>query len=99
MSDNFSQAEMEHLTSLRFMNKIDDHLFVVSSIAISELGLDVPQKISLILNVFYDGEPIENLSFDLKNYSYEEIIKIAGNLKQNEFILYEIDNLLAGEIE
>lgn len=90
---------MEHLTSLRFMNKIDDHLFVVSSVAISAPCIGAPQIISLILNVFYDGEPIENLSFDLKNYSYEEIIKIAGNLRQNEFILYEIDKLLAGEIE
>lgn len=96
---NFNQAQIEYLSSLRFMHKLDDHVRAVSSVAISNANYSTSERITLLLDIFYDGDPIDKLSFDLRNYTYDDIINIASNLRQNEFILYEIDNLLAGEIE
>jgi len=95
---NFDQAQLEHLSSLRFMYKLDSHIHLVSSVTVSAAN-SISERITLQVNIFYDGDPIDDLSFDLKNYTYEEIINIAGNLTKNEFILYEIDNLLSGVIE
>lgn len=97
-STTFDQAQIEHLSALRFMHKLDSHIHLVSSITVSTTEYN-QERITLVVDVFHNGDPIEQLSFDLKNYTFEEIINIAGNVTKNDFILYEIDNLLAGEIE
>ena len=98
-SISFEPVQIERLRSLRFMHKLDDHIHLVSSIIVTSASPNNPYRITLVVDIYHEGTPIENISFDLNNYSYEEIVDIAKNIKQNEFILYEIDTLLSGEIE
>ena len=95
----FNQEQIQHLSSLRFINKIDDHLGIISGIKIYSEDSDLSNYVLLILEIYYDGEKIDMLSFNLRNYDYEEIVKVARNIRSNEFILQEVDNLLAGNIE
>jgi hypothetical protein len=41
---------------------------------------------------------VDTLSFDLHNYEYDEIIHLIKNIRGNEFLLQEVDNLLGGDI-
>ena len=53
----------------------------------------------LALEMYYDDNKFDTLTFDLHNYSYDEIIDVARDIRSNEFILQEVDNFLAGDIE
>lgn len=98
IQSGFSQLQLERLASTHFINTIDHHLRVMSSIKVI-VGNDanVP-RIMLALDIFYDNHQTGSLSFDLHNYEYEEIIEVAQNIRGNEFILHEIDNFLAGDV-
>ena len=95
----FTQAQLDQLSSLCFINRIDDHLRIVSGIKIpANLGRSYNQVL-LVLEIFFDEEKIDNMSFNLRNYEFDEIIEVARNIRSNKFILREVDNLLAGYIE
>ncbi|WP_455220763.1 hypothetical protein [Kaarinaea lacus] len=94
-----SQEQIQHLSSLRFINRIDNHLNIVSGVRISAATDSIPHHVYLLLDIYYDDEQIEKLSFNLHNFAYEDIVYIARNIRSNEFILHEVDNILSGDIE
>lgn len=95
----FTQAQVDYLSSLHFINNIDSHLKTVSSIKIVDTENSLPTRVIMCLEIFYDNNKVDTLSFDLHNYAYDDIVEIAKNIRSNEFILQEIDNFLAGDIE
>ena len=95
----FSQEQIDHLSSLHFINNIDSHLRIVSSINIAENTGSEPPRITLSLEIYYDDKKVDTLSFDLHNYGYEDIIHISQNIRSNEFLLQEVDNFLSGGME
>ena len=44
----FNQEQIQHLSSLRFINKIDGHLNIVSGVRISTVSDTIPQRILLL---------------------------------------------------
>ena len=95
----FSQEQIEHLTSIRFINRIDEHLNIVAGVRISAVTANAPYHVHLLLDIYYDDQQIEKLSFNLTNFSYEDIVYAARNIRSNEFILQEVDTVLSGDIE
>lgn len=51
----------------------------------------------LDLHLFYRGEPAGHTSFNLHGYTEEEAHDVARNIRQNDFMLREIDEYLWGE--
>ncbi|GAB1257729.1 hypothetical protein [Aurantivibrio plasticivorans] len=51
----------------------------------------------LSLKLMYDGEPAGELSFNLHGYSEDEALQIAKDVKNNHFLMREIDEYLWGE--
>lgn len=95
----FNQDQIDKLSSLNFINRIDDHLRIVSGVQILHDKDPSMLRVMLALEIFYDNNKVDDLSFDLHHYDYGEIIEIARNIRSNELIMYEVDMLLAGEIE
>lgn len=95
----FSQEEINNLTSLHFFNQIDSHLRIVSNVKIVPVIDGRPPRVVLYLELLYDNHRVDNISFDLHNYSYYDIIDLARNVGDNEYLMYEIDNLLSGHGE
>lgn len=94
----FTKEQIDYLSSLHLINKIDDHLKIVSSIEIINKEEDMPPRVILLLEIYYNNNKAGNLSFDLHNYEYEEIISLVKNIRDNEFLLQEVDNFLGGDI-
>lgn len=94
----YSQEQIDYLSSQHFINTIDQHLRIVSSIRITRHSVNSAPSASLRLDIYYDNHQSGNLSFNLHNYEYEEILAIAKNIRGNEFILHEVDNLLSGDV-
>lgn len=92
-------SQIEQLSSLRYINKIDDHMRIVSSIKLLDKALQNDNDVLLVLDIFFDTEQVETMSFNLHNYSYEEIVEIAQNVRENDYILRAVDTALAGDIE
>ena len=92
---HYSQEQIDQLSSQHFINRIDDHLRTVSSIKIVETK-DNTTRVILFLEIFYNNDKVDTLSFDLHDHNYEDIIEVARNISTNEFILQEIDNFLSG---
>jgi hypothetical protein len=101
MSTNqvLDQTQIDQLSTLCFINRIDGHLKIVSSVKVSTTVDGTFYRVLLVLEIFYDEDKIDELSFNLHNYDYEDIVYTARNIRSNEFILQEVDNLLAGNIE
>jgi len=95
---NLSQTQIDHLSSLHFINKIDRHLRLLSSIRIVNGKESNPTRITLNIEIFYDNHQTGSLSFDLHNYEYEDIVGLAQNIRSNEYILQEVDNFLSGDV-
>lgn len=95
------QAEINELLSTNFLNKIDDHLTIISEIRVPDKSVwnGKDELVFLHLNVYYDGEKMTTLCFNLMNYDYEDIVNTAKNIKSNEFLLREVDDYLSGDIE
>lgn len=93
-----SQAQIDHLSTLHFINKIDQHLRILSSIKVTAISADSPLRIILNIEIFYDNQQVGSLSFDLHNYEYEDIVDLAQNIRVNEYILQEVDNFLSGDV-
>ena len=92
----FTQEQIQHLSTLRFISKIGDHLGIISGVKFHPRGDNL---VLLVLEIYYDGEKVDMLSFNLRNYEYEEIVDVVRNIRSNEYILREVDKLLAGDIE
>jgi len=96
-----NEQQINNLMSLKFINIIDNDIRVLTEFDIKYLPAkpSVVGRIIFILNIFFKGDKLSQLSFDLQNYDYEELIEIAKNIKSNDFIMYELDTYLAGDIE
>ena len=94
-----SKEQIEYLSSLHFINRIDDHLKSVNNINIVDMPDNMPARIILSLDIYYDDEKVDILTFDLHNYNYADIIEIVKDIRISEFIMQEIDNYLSGSIE
>jgi len=94
----FTKEQIESLSSLHIINRIDDHLKIVSGIDIINNDENLPPRVILLLEIFYNSNRVDTLSFDLHNYEYDEIIHLIKNIRGNEFLLQEVDNLLGGDI-
>ncbi|MEJ2141978.1 MAG: hypothetical protein P8Y24_06430 [Gammaproteobacteria bacterium] len=94
----FTPDQVEKLSSLHFINRIDDYMKIVSSIEIKYVNTNIPPRVMLMLDIFYHDNKLDTLRFDLHNYEFGEIVDIAKNIRSNEFILQEVDNFLGGDI-
>lgn len=96
-----TETEIDQLTSIKFINVIDEQIRVLAEFEVKYLPAapTVVGRIILVLTVFYKNDKITVLSFDLQNYNYAELIEIAKNIKNNDFIMYELDTYLSGDIE
>lgn len=94
----YSQAQIDQLSTQHFINKIDHHLRIISSIRVVSHPENTEPRVVLHIDIYYDNHQSGSLSFNLHNYEYEEILAIAKNIRGNEFILHEVDNLLSGDV-
>ena len=94
-----NQSQVEHLSTIRFINKIDSQLKIITAVNIFQNHNDSINRVTLFTELYYDGERVSELSFDVHNFSYEEIVALARNVRKNDFIMHEIDTFLAGDIE
>lgn len=92
------QEQIDDLTSTSFLNKVDDKLSIISEIRVPDAGSykGNDELVLLYLNIFYEGQKLTNLSFNLINHEYEDIIRIAKNIGTNAFLLREVDEYLSG---
>lgn len=95
---DFSDKQLDYLSSLHVINRIDDNLKAVSSVNIVKRGTGLIPLIKLYLELYFYDKKIDTLSFDLHNYTYDDVVHIAQHVKQYEYLLQEIDNFLAGDI-
>jgi len=96
-----NEQQINYLSSFKFINVIDCNIKVLTEFDIKPLPAkpSVVGRVIIILNIFFKGDKLSQLSFDLQNYNYDELIEIAKNIKSNDFIMYELDSYLAGDIE
>ena len=92
-------SQIEHLSSLRYINNIDEHMRIVSSVKMFDVAHQHDKPVLLVLDIFIDDKQIDKMSFNLHNYDYEEIISLARNIRDNDYILRAVDTALAGDIE
>ncbi len=92
-------AQIEHLSSLRYINNIDEHMRIVSSVKALDSAHQNDTLALLVLDIFVDDKQIDKMSFNLHNYGYEEIIHLAQHIRDNDYILRAVDTALAGDIE
>ena len=95
----FSKEQIKYLSSLHFINRIDDHLKSVNNVNIVDTTDTSPARVILVLELYYDDNKVDMLTFDLHNYYYEDIIEVAKDIRSSEFIMQEVDNFLSGSIE
>ncbi|HBO95546.1 MAG TPA: hypothetical protein DD667_19850 [Gammaproteobacteria bacterium] len=58
---------------------------------------DEPQNWKLDIQLFYQGPPAGTTSFNLHGYTREEAEQVARTVKDNQFMMREIDEYLWGE--
>jgi hypothetical protein len=92
-NNQLTPEQIEHLSSLRYINSIDNHMKIVSSVKVHGNG------VLLVLDIFIDDKQMDKMSFNLHNYDYDDIINLAQHIRENEYILRAVDTALAGDIE
>ena len=92
-------TQIEHLSSLRYINNIDEHMKIVSSVMVRDDAHQQDNSVLLVLDIFIDDKQIDKMSFNLHNYAYEEIVDLAQHIRDNDYILRAVDTALAGDIE
>ena len=92
-------TQIEQLSSLRYINNIDEHMKIVSSVKVLENAPQYDNSVLLVLDIFIDDKQIDRMSFNLHNYAYEEIVDLGRHIRNNDYILRAVDTALAGDIE
>ena len=92
-------TQIEHLSSLRYINNIDEHMKIVASVKVLDDTHQYDSFVLLILDIFIDNKQIDKMSFNLHNYAYEEIVELAQHIRDNDSILRAVDTALAGDSE
>lgn len=78
-----------------FINKIDRHLRVI--VEVKQRQVVGQHALSLI--IYFQQENMGSLEFTLHGYSNEDIHALACNIKDNAFLMKEIDDYLCSDIE
>lgn len=86
-------AENKDIEGFSYINQIDRSLKIVAS-----LHTKKEDRIELKAAIFYQNEFVASLSFVLHDHTDEEAIDIAKNIKSNDYIIYKIEEYLAGDI-
>ena len=96
-----TEQQRKDLGSMKMLNIIDEQIRVMAEYVPREPvdASGTVEIVVLVLYVFYQDEPITKLSFNLRDYDYEELQDIARNIRDNEFIMYELDLALSGHQE
>lgn len=92
-------SQIEHLSSLRYINKIDELIKIVSSVEVLDDAQQHGNSVLLVLDIFIDDKQIDRMSFNLHNYDYDEIVELAQHIRHNDYILRAVDTALAGDVE
>lgn len=92
-------TQIEQLSSLRYINSIDEHMRIVSSVKVLDDAQQRDNAVLLVLDIFIDDKQIDKMSFNLHHYAYEEIIELAQHIRDNDYILRAVDTALAGDNE
>jgi hypothetical protein len=92
-------AQIEQLLSLRYINNIDEHMRIVSSVMVLDDAHQHDNSVLLVLDIFFDDKQVDKMSFNLHNYAYEEIVELAQHIRHNDAILHAVDTALAGNME
>jgi len=95
----FTETQIAHLNSLRFINNVDQSLKIISAVQLDHGADDVLERVLLLLELYFEGERVSQLSFNLHNHSYEEIVDVARNVRNNDYLMHEVDTYLSGDIE
>jgi hypothetical protein len=95
----FTSEQLKHLSTIHFINNVDSKLKIITMVRIVAGDEETAHRILLLTELYYEGDRINELSFDLHNFGYEDILDIAKNIKQNDYIMQEIDTFLCGDIE
>jgi hypothetical protein len=96
---DITPEQIEHLSSLRYINAIDDHMRIVTGIQVLDHADQFDNAVLLVLDIFIDDNHIDKMSFNLHNYAHAEIVTLAQSIRDNDFILRAVDTALAGDIE
>lgn len=56
-----------------------------------------PDTWLLEVRLFYEGAPAGTTSFNLHGYSRDEAEAVARNIRENQYLMHEIDQFLWGE--
>lgn len=91
--------QIEHLSSLRYINAIDEHMRIVAGVKVLDNTGQYDNSVLLVLDIFIDDNRIDKMSFNLHNYAYEEIVALARDIRNNDYILRAVDTALAGDNE
>jgi hypothetical protein len=83
------------MQNLSFINRIDHQLRIMSVLNTGS----VVGEYRLQLTLFYHNDNMGKLEFTLSGYSEPDVIKVAQNIKDEAFLMKEIDDFLCGEIE
>ena len=94
-----TSSQIEQLSSLRYINRIDEHMKIVSSVKVLDDARQYDNSVLLVLDIFVDDKQIDKMSFTLHNYDYDEIVELAQHIRDNDYILRAVDTALAGDIE
>ena len=100
MSENESYDKPQEdgrdgIEGFSFINQIDRNLRVVASLHARTIPVGPTE---LKTQIFYHNEYVTTLSFFLHDYSVEECKHLAQNIKENDYLLYAIDEYLAGDV-
>jgi uncharacterized protein YcbK (DUF882 family) len=96
-----TEQQRDDIGTMKFLNIIDEQIRVIAEFAPKQPA-DASSPVDtyvLVLYVFHKDEPITRLTFDLRGYDYEELQDMARNIRDNEFIMYELDLALSGHQE
>lgn len=95
----FSDEQIRHLESLFYICQIDKHLKAITNVQLVPVADNISPRVVLLLELLFDSQPVESISFDLHNYSYDDIIHLAKDIRSSEFVMREVDTILSGDIE
>jgi phage antirepressor YoqD-like protein len=62
-------VQIEHLSSLRYINSVDEHMRIVSSVKVLDNADQHDNAVLLVLDIFIDDKHIDKLSFNLHDYA------------------------------
>lgn len=96
-TENKQQPADEQATieGFSFINQIDRNLRVVASL---HTRAPAGGPIELKTQIYYHNEYVATLSFYLHEYTLQECKHLAQNIKDNDYLLYAIDEYLSGDM-